>query len=611
MCGIVGALAFGKLNKREEQTRQRIMRYMTTELLLLTETRGKDATGAAVLFDDGNFFGLKRGEKASEFMSQLGTKEKQYGGLMKVWKEHPVPARVYLGHARALSQGSKTNNANNHPIKIGNIVGIHNGTIKNDDIIIKNLGCKRDGQVDSESIFRLFEHYTDSGKEPFTLDMVQDVVDRLDGSFSVTLFNSDNPYQVPIFRDGRPAEFIFIKDYKLLFIVSDIKFWYISKIRYEFDIFYHGLKGQSLVSCDIEKKSLEDDSCMIFDLTSEVSNDTQIKDLGDWRKMNRHNKKWTTKYVYNRNTTHNDNNNNNPYKSNNNTSETKGLGANKRVFDTLARKYVTKTGDKKLEDKESAIIPTNKVKEDSKGNTVGDKKDIVNKINNADTDVQYETTPVTTVRDLTIYNKEFADNTKCIEKDWQNLQKNSIISSNAEDFIDADVKDVVMDTSDNEYIALAERSFKTSRERLKNISKLLDTVEVVTYDELLSMNTLKAANKVFEFAWKRGFIYNSRKFDEQNQKESKKTTKRELHIVNLKKLVLLLISFFEKTVDISGKEAIQTRLSNIVMNYIVKTGSKIDIKETIGAFNSHERSHIGSLANIISNANMYYNDTEK
>jgi len=160
MCGIVGALAFGKLNRRKENGRQKMMRYVTRKLLLATESRGKDATGAAILFDDGNYIGVKRGDKASDFLSKLGKNKECYGGLLEVWKkcwkQDKLPVRVYLGHTRSLTQGPKEYNENNHPIKIGNLVGVHNGTIKNDSNIFRNLGCKRDGKVDSEAIFRLF-----------------------------------------------------------------------------------------------------------------------------------------------------------------------------------------------------------------------------------------------------------------------------------------------------------------------------------------------------------------------------------------------------------------------------------------------------------------------
>jgi len=129
MCGIVVGLAFGKLNQRDEAMRQRLLRYFTTELLVATEERGRDATGAAILFDDGKYMGLKRGERVSDFLSVFGESKDCYGSLLKVWREHPSRSRIYLGHCRAGTTGDKEDNENNHPIKIGNLVGIHNGVI--------------------------------------------------------------------------------------------------------------------------------------------------------------------------------------------------------------------------------------------------------------------------------------------------------------------------------------------------------------------------------------------------------------------------------------------------------------------------------------------------
>jgi len=75
--------------------------------------------------------------------------------------------------------------------------------------------------------------------------------------------------------------------------MSETKFWNDALFKYEGSIFYHGLKYPSLLECDIKKGSLEDDSCMIFDLTSKIDGDTKIKELGEWRKMDRTSKVWT------------------------------------------------------------------------------------------------------------------------------------------------------------------------------------------------------------------------------------------------------------------------------------------------------------------------------
>ncbi len=139
MCGIVVGLSFGTLNKRDEAMRQRLLRYFTTELLVRTEERGKDATGAAILFDSGKYIGLKRGERAANFLGTFSEHREYYGGFLKVWREAEENVRIYLGHCRAGTIGDKEDNENNHPIKIGNLIGIHNGKITNHDTIFDKL----------------------------------------------------------------------------------------------------------------------------------------------------------------------------------------------------------------------------------------------------------------------------------------------------------------------------------------------------------------------------------------------------------------------------------------------------------------------------------------
>jgi len=403
MCGIVVGLTFGKLPEEKEKIRQKMLRYMTTELLLLTEPRGKDATGAAVLFDDGRYVGLKRGERVGDFLSVFGKSLEYYGGFLKVWEKHPSPARIYLGHCRAGTGGGKEYNENNHPIKIGNLIGIHNGVVHNEEEIFKNLGCGRDGQVDSEAIFRLFDHFTNHGKEPFTMDMIQDVVDRMDSAHTVCLFNADNPYQVPVFRDGRPCEFVFIREYGLLFIISEQGFWSNMRFGYERVANYHGSDLPPLFKCTIEKKELPDDSCMIFDLTTEMGEDTTIDDLGEYSKIPRTNKKWRKVVKSTALTTHNKSTcrYTTGSQTNNNESEAE---KKRRVFDRIAKKYVVKQGDKILGEGSSITVPIdNNDEKENDGNAVDTQNTSEKAPENTDGSDQEKSKKKAKVIDLTDY----------------------------------------------------------------------------------------------------------------------------------------------------------------------------------------------------------------
>ena len=64
-------------------------------------------------------------------------------------------------HVRDYTKGHPTIEANNHPIRHGSVVGIHNGIIVNDEEIFAHYGFARahpEMTVDSEAIFALAEH---------------------------------------------------------------------------------------------------------------------------------------------------------------------------------------------------------------------------------------------------------------------------------------------------------------------------------------------------------------------------------------------------------------------------------------------------------------------
>lgn len=66
-------------------------------------------------------------------------------------------------HTRQHTQGSPQFNVNNHPIRTGPIVGVHNGMVMNDGEIFRSLadaGVERQGLVDSEAIFAAIAYGT-------------------------------------------------------------------------------------------------------------------------------------------------------------------------------------------------------------------------------------------------------------------------------------------------------------------------------------------------------------------------------------------------------------------------------------------------------------------
>jgi glucosamine 6-phosphate synthetase-like amidotransferase/phosphosugar isomerase protein len=87
---------------------------------------------------------------------------KQRSGAAALLEDISIPdaATEVLVHVRDYTKGHPTIAANNHPIRHGSVVGIHNGIIFNDDELFVEHGMSRERPemtVDSEVIFALAE----------------------------------------------------------------------------------------------------------------------------------------------------------------------------------------------------------------------------------------------------------------------------------------------------------------------------------------------------------------------------------------------------------------------------------------------------------------------
>lgn len=138
MCGIAGYSMSPESN---------IDRTLAAQALLAgIAERGADAVGYA-----------HRGA------GQVVTVHKRRSGASALLDELRVPpdATQTLVHVRDYTKGHPKIEANNHPIRHGAVVGIHNGIIVNDEEIFSRYGFRRaeaEMTVDSEAIFALAEH---------------------------------------------------------------------------------------------------------------------------------------------------------------------------------------------------------------------------------------------------------------------------------------------------------------------------------------------------------------------------------------------------------------------------------------------------------------------
>jgi glucosamine 6-phosphate synthetase-like amidotransferase/phosphosugar isomerase protein len=110
----------------------------------------------------------------------------------------PAEATQLLVHVRDYTKGHPSIAANNHPVRHGPVVGIHNGIIVNDDELLAEFDCARAEPrmtVDSEAIFALAAH---SGNEPAAFE-------ALLGSMAAAWLDERDPGTVFAARGiGRP-----------------------------------------------------------------------------------------------------------------------------------------------------------------------------------------------------------------------------------------------------------------------------------------------------------------------------------------------------------------------------------------------------------------------
>jgi len=106
------------------------------------------------------------------------------------------------------------------------IIGIHNGTLFNDDKIFNNFSdqFEREGEVDSEVIFRLYNHFTDTvGLAP--KQAMQATSDQLMGAYTGALVDMRHSHRMVMFKFERSLVLFQLKHYDIVVTISEAKFY--------------------------------------------------------------------------------------------------------------------------------------------------------------------------------------------------------------------------------------------------------------------------------------------------------------------------------------------------------------------------------------------------
>lgn len=243
MCGVVGVFPLNKIDLQiASQLRRALTLWLHNEILFETEVRGKDATGISLSFglpyepiegQSEKFWAvLKQPAPAKEFFANNGLDPKYRGQeedanierLMDVGCLLQRPLNHVIGHTRKKTTGSEFKLLNNHPILVGNIIGVHNGGVANYKEIYKlHPEMTQQGEVDSEAIFQLLA--LEANERRLTAEDIKFTTEKLEGDRAVIAYNRLHPETVIYFRNaGRPLELAYIEELGIAVLCSEKSF---------------------------------------------------------------------------------------------------------------------------------------------------------------------------------------------------------------------------------------------------------------------------------------------------------------------------------------------------------------------------------------------------
>src|SRR5437773_3570603 len=176
MCGIAGYSL---------SSRSSVDRTLAAQALLAgIADRGADAVGYAY--------------RGGHDTYPVVTKQRTAASRLLDRIEVPEHADELLIHVRDYTKGHPSIAANNHPVRHGPVVGIHNGIITNDDELLERHDCARaepQMTVDSEAIFAVAAHSRSDAR----------ALEELEGAMAAAWLDEREPELLHLARGtGRP-----------------------------------------------------------------------------------------------------------------------------------------------------------------------------------------------------------------------------------------------------------------------------------------------------------------------------------------------------------------------------------------------------------------------
>lgn len=155
MCGIWGIADRGSGIDRE------ILFAIAKRLMILSETRGKDASGLAVMQE--RKLAVLRKAKAAHALLQDGDFKRYVNTNILGSSSAPL---YIIGHSRLVTNGSQYYPHNNQPVAKHDMALVHNGIVVNEEQLWHSLpNVEKEYEVDSEVILEMLHSHLDVGED--------------------------------------------------------------------------------------------------------------------------------------------------------------------------------------------------------------------------------------------------------------------------------------------------------------------------------------------------------------------------------------------------------------------------------------------------------------
>ena len=180
MCGIFGYVVSQPSRISPDQ-----LEYVLTNLFLLSESRGKEASGLAVRHPNGDLRVIKDAQPGSVLV-----RSDRYRALLEWASSACSDSRplAVIGHTRLVTSGAAADNENNQPVSSGLITGTHNGVIANDaQLWNSHRELQKRANVDTEILFALIDLYLSDSGPDFQVAL-SNAFSEIEGSVSTAFY---------------------------------------------------------------------------------------------------------------------------------------------------------------------------------------------------------------------------------------------------------------------------------------------------------------------------------------------------------------------------------------------------------------------------------------